>query len=263
MEKIKTTSLMSLLLVAHLCLPLLSQTQPSTLSRQNSAETRVPPDVADQHLKQKEEPEYPTKALDAQLQGDVVLDVLIGKNGKVKEVHLVSGDPILSRSAVDAVRHWRYAPFISQGAGVETRTTVTVHFVLTTGPYDCPGQQANQYNFRTDLSTPSSSSTTAQTSPQQAVFKVGGSVKPPQAVHTPDPQYTPSARKAARQGTAVLSAIVTPEGRIAVVKMERVLGYGLDQKAIDAVCQWKFKPALKDDRPVAVQINVEVTFRLY
>ncbi len=260
MESIKPTSLMLLLLVAYLCLPLLSQTPPPTPPMQNSAETRVPPDVADQHLKQKQEPEYPAKALDAKLQGNVVLDILIGKNGKVKEVRLVGGDPILAHSAMDAVRHWRYAPFTSQGAGVETRTTVTVSFVLTTGPYTCPGEQGNQYNFRTDSGTPASSATVAS---PQAVFKVGGSVKPPQAIHTPDPEYTPSARKAARQGTAVLSAIVTPDGKVAVVKMERVLGYGLDQKAIDAVCQWKFKPALEDDQPVAVQINVEVTFRLY
>ncbi len=261
MKKVKTTSLVLPLLLAPLCLCLLSQTQPSTLPMQNPSETRVPPDIADQHLKQKQEPVYPTKALDMQLQGDVLLDVLVGKNGKVKDVHLVSGNPILARAATDAVRHWRYAPFTSQGAGVETRTAVTVSFVLTTGPYHCPGQQANQYTFRTDPS--SSSPTSAETSPQQAVFKVGGSVKPPQPLHTPDPEYTPTARKAARQGTAVLSAIVTPEGRIAVVKMERVLGYGLDQKAIDAVCEWKFKPALKDDQPVAVQIHVEVTFRLY
>lgn len=238
MEKIKTTGPRLLLLVTPLfCLSLLSQTQPSTLPVQNPSETRVPPDVADQHLRQKKEPEYPTKALDTQLQGDVLLDVLIGKNGKVKDVHLISGNPTLAYAAMDAVRHWRYAPFTWQGADVETRTTVTVNFVLTPGPYHCPGQQPNQYYFRTDPGTPTSSTTIAQTSPQQAIFKVGGSVKAPQAIHTPDPQYTPSARKAGRQGTAVLSAIVTPEGRIAVVKMERVLGYGLDQKAIDAVCE--------------------------
>jgi TonB family protein len=46
-------------------------------------------------------------------------------------------------------------------------------------------------------------------------------------------------------------------------KVARSLGMGLDQKAIEAVRQWKFEPAMKDGRPVAVQINVEVNFRLY
>jgi TonB family protein len=47
------------------------------------------------------------------------------------------------------------------------------------------------------------------------------------------------------------------------MKVVRPLGMGLDQKALDAVKQWKFEPAMKDGKPVAVQINVEVNFRLY
>jgi len=47
------------------------------------------------------------------------------------------------------------------------------------------------------------------------------------------------------------------------VKVTRSLGLGLDEKAIEAVKQWKFEPAMKDGKPVAVQINVEVSFRLY
>jgi len=222
---------------------------------------QVSPQEADARLDRKVEPEYPARALDAGIQGDVVLNVLIGRNGKVKDIKVASGDPVLTHAAVSAVKHWRYEPWASGGNNLETETTVTLRFVLAKGPMTCSGQPANQYTFRTDPS--SLNPTSAETSPQQAVFKIGGSVKAPQPLHTPDPEYTPTARKAARQGTAVLSAIVTPEGRIAVVKMERVLGYGLDQKAIDAVCQWKFKPALKDGQPVPVQINVEVTFRLY
>ena len=52
-------------------------------------------------------------------------------------------------------------------------------------------------------------------------------------------------------------------GRPQNLKVARSLGMGLDQKAIEAVRQWKFEPAMKDGRPVAVQINVEVNFRLY
>jgi TonB family protein len=61
----------------------------------------------------------------------------------------------------------------------------------------------------------------------------------------------------------VLKIIVTPEGKVARIKVERVIGFGLDQKAVNAVCQWKFTPALREGQPVAVQITVEVTFRLY
>jgi TonB family protein len=95
------------------------------------------------------------------------------------------------------------------------------------------------------------------------VFRVGGGVSAPRALQTPDPEYSEEARKAKYQGTVVLWLIVDPSGRPQNVKVARSLGMGLDQKAIEAVRQWKFEPAMKDGRPVAVQINVEVNFRLY
>ncbi len=95
------------------------------------------------------------------------------------------------------------------------------------------------------------------------VFRVGGGVSAPRALETPDPEYSEEARKAKYQGTCVLWLIVGPDGRPRDVKVARSLGMGLDQKAIEAVRKWKFEPAMKDGRPVAVQINVEVNFRLY
>ena len=95
------------------------------------------------------------------------------------------------------------------------------------------------------------------------VFKVGGGVSAPRAVFTPDPEYSEEARKAKYQGTCILWLIVGPDGHPRDVKIARTLGMGLDQKAIEAVRNWKFEPAMKDGRPVAVQINVEVNFRLY
>ena len=95
------------------------------------------------------------------------------------------------------------------------------------------------------------------------LFRVGGGVSAPRALSTPDPEYSEEARKAKYQGTVVLWLIVDQYGRPQNLKVARSLGLGLDQKAIEAVRQWKFEPAMKDGRPVAVQINVEVNFRLY
>jgi periplasmic protein TonB len=95
------------------------------------------------------------------------------------------------------------------------------------------------------------------------VFKVGGGVSAPRPVFTPDPEYSEEARKAKYQGTCVLWLIVGPDGKPRDIKVARTLGLGLDEKAIEAVKQWKFDPAMKDGKPVAVQINVEVSFRLY
>lgn len=95
------------------------------------------------------------------------------------------------------------------------------------------------------------------------VFRVGGGVSAPKAIFSPDPEYSEEARKAKFQGTCVLSLIVGPDGRPRDIRVARSLGLGLDEKAIEAVNQWKFEPAQKDGRPVAVAINVEVQFRLY
>lgn len=95
------------------------------------------------------------------------------------------------------------------------------------------------------------------------VFRVGGGVSAPRALDTPDPDYSEEARKAKYQGTCVLWLIVGPDGKPRDVKVARALGMGLDEKAIEAVRNWKFSPAMKDGKPVAVQINVEVNFRLY
>lgn len=95
------------------------------------------------------------------------------------------------------------------------------------------------------------------------VYKVGGGISAPTAVSSPDPDYTEEARRAKKQGTCVLWLIVDSSGHPRDIRVARGLGFGLDAKAIDAVKQWKFQPALKDGKPVDVQISVEVEFHLY
>jgi TonB family protein len=95
------------------------------------------------------------------------------------------------------------------------------------------------------------------------VYRVGGGVSAPRVIYQPDPEYTEEARKAKYQGVVVLWLIVGQDGRTKDIRVSRSLGMGLDQKAVEAVKQWKFEPAKKDGVPVAVQLNVEVNFRLY
>jgi protein TonB len=95
------------------------------------------------------------------------------------------------------------------------------------------------------------------------VFRVGGGISAPRPVSTPDPEYTEEARRAKYQGTCILGLIVDAEGHPRDIRVTRGVGLGLDQKAIAAVKQWQFQPAMKDGRPVAVLISVEVSFKLY
>ena len=94
-------------------------------------------------------------------------------------------------------------------------------------------------------------------------YRVGGGVSAPKALYAPDPEYSEEARKAKYQGTVVLWLVVGADGKPHEIKIQRSLGMGLDEKAKEAVMQWRFEPAKLNGQAVPVQINVEVNFRLY
>jgi len=95
------------------------------------------------------------------------------------------------------------------------------------------------------------------------VFRVGGGVSPPRAIYNPEPEFSEEARKAKYQGVCTLGLIVGTDGRPSNIRVLSSLGMGLDEKAIEAVRNWKFEPAMKDGHPVRVEIAVEVDFHLY
>jgi periplasmic protein TonB len=94
------------------------------------------------------------------------------------------------------------------------------------------------------------------------VFSVGGGVSPPVPLYRPDPEYSDEARKAKLQGVVVVEVIVDEHGRVRDPKILQSLGLGLDEEAVKSVLTWKFKPAMRAGRPVAVTIDVHTTFRL-
>jgi TonB family protein len=95
------------------------------------------------------------------------------------------------------------------------------------------------------------------------VFLVGGGVSPPRVTYQRDPEFSDPARAAKFQGVVTLLLVVDKEGAPNHVRISQPLGYGLDEKAVQAVSEWKFKPAEKDGMPVNVEIAVEVDFHLY
>jgi periplasmic protein TonB len=95
------------------------------------------------------------------------------------------------------------------------------------------------------------------------LFSVGGDVSEPVAIYDPEPQYSERAREAKYQGTDVLSIIVLADGSVTNVQVVQPLGLGLDEEAVKTVRTWKFKPAMRNGHPVAVRVDIEVTFRLF
>jgi periplasmic protein TonB len=93
-------------------------------------------------------------------------------------------------------------------------------------------------------------------------YKIGGGVSAPSILFKVEPEYSEEARKAKFQGTVVLFVVVDEHGNPRDIRVIRPLGLGLDQKAVEAVEKWKFNPGKKDGKPVPVQAQIEVNFRL-
>ena len=94
------------------------------------------------------------------------------------------------------------------------------------------------------------------------VYRIGGGVSSPVPIFKPEPEYSEEARKAKFQGAVLLAIVILPDGTTSNIRVIRPLGLGLDEKAIEAVQKWRFRPSMKDGRPVPVSANVEVNFRL-
>jgi TonB family protein len=95
------------------------------------------------------------------------------------------------------------------------------------------------------------------------IYKVGGGVSNPILIYAPDPEFSDDARRAKYQGVCVVGLIVDPMGNPQHVRIVRPLGMGLDEKALAAVKEYKFKPAMLKGKAVAVEVDIEVNFRIY
>lgn len=96
------------------------------------------------------------------------------------------------------------------------------------------------------------------------LYQVGGRVSAPEVIHSVEAEFSDEARRAKYQGICMISLIVDAQGNPQDIHVVQQLGMGLDEKAIEAIRQYKFRPAMKDGKtPVPVMIQIEVDFRLY
>ncbi len=188
-------------------------------------------------------------------------------------------------SAIDAVKQWVYKPFLLNGNPVEVETTITVNYSLDNSssppppppPPPPPGANTNivslnsgdrpAYHFafptaqRFYISSDEAANQIA--APDGEVYNIGGSVRPPIVTYAPDPEYTEAARKAKLSGNVIVSMIVDSNGEPHNVQVDRGLGNELDEKAVEAVQQYRFKPATRSGEPVPVRLKVEVNFQIF
>jgi protein TonB len=111
-----------------------SQSQPNSSQPQPQPKrVRVSQGVLQGMIVTRVQPRYPKDAKKARIQGPVVMQAIIGTNGDVTDLRLVSGHPLLAPAAMDAVKQWKYRPYMLNGAPIEVETTITFNFTLSGG----------------------------------------------------------------------------------------------------------------------------------
>ncbi len=93
--------------------------------------------------------------------------------------------------------------------------------------------------------------------------EIGPGITPPKLLEVASPEYTPEAKKAKIEGDVLLTIVIDQNGDVVDAVVKKGLGKGLDEQAIAAVKVWKYKPATKDDEPIAVKMDVTTTFMLH
>ncbi|MDR3792216.1 MAG: M56 family metallopeptidase [Terracidiphilus sp.] len=206
----------------------------------NGVATLSPTDAAG-NLISKVAPKYPPEAKKARIQGTVVLNAIIGTDGHMKELRVLSGAAPLVQAAMEAVRQWVYKPYLLNGKPVQVETTINVIYTLGDTP---PAKAA-----------PVAGSVASDKKPTPPWDT------PPTPVISPEPVYPPEASAAHQEGIVLVKTKVDSEGHTAVLE---VSGPEVFRKsAREAVEKYTFHPATKNGQPIETTVTIEVNFRLY
>ena len=216
-------------------------------------------------------PAYPPDALAANVAGVVIIEAVIGEDGKVRDTRVLRSIPMLDAAATEAVRQWEFTPTVLNGAPVPVIMTVTVNFArkessgvaggVTGGvPGGVAGGVAGAFDAPPPPPPPPPPPGDKGLSDPAAV-RVGGGITPPRKIVNVNAVYPPEARDARVQGVVIMDVLIGVDGTVEQTKVVRSIQM-LDQAAIDAVRQWVFTPTLLNGVPQKVIMTVTVNFTL-
>jgi TonB family protein len=202
-------------------------------------------------------PVYPQAARRDQIQGEVMVRLAITPAGDVESAVPISGNPLLAAAVVDAMKKWKFQPYIRNGQAVRVTTNQRYDFVFSDKVKDIPPKDAT--STPSAAASPSSPGGTDKELPQRVSLAQG--VPAGMLIHKVSPIYPPRARANAVQGTVVLTVIIGKDGLIKDLK--KVSGpEDLAPAAIGAVQQWRYRPYTLNGQPVEVETTVKVHFEL-
>ena len=219
------------------------------------------------------EPQFSPEARQQKKEGVVIVRIVLAHDGTVQSacVDRALGYG-LDEEAVNSIRSWKFTPATFNGQPVATALLIEVDFHYSdksdgTIPdnmktVSAAGVAAERAGAAPLDVTAAASSTADEASTKITLVAIGKGVTPPRLISSPAPESAQAPGPAKHSGTVTLRLVVSTEGKAENIKILKSLGPALDQKAIDALRQWKFEPAMKDGQAVAVEIAVEVDFRL-
>jgi TonB family protein len=199
---------------------------------------------------------YPSNASPAEVNGFSLLSFVVDVNGTASGIEVQqSHGAAFDAASIDAVKLTKFQAGVLDGKPVPVRVYARVRF------FD---DQRPAYPRIINRLVPNGSLNGGfAQSPGGNRFPPRPYDTPPVATYTPVAEYSEQARKAKFNGVVLVSVLVNEEGVPIDPKITRPVGMGLDEKAVESVLQYRFKPAMKDGAPVEARIMVEVNFRLY
>ena len=242
------------LFLVLLCVSTLSQTSSSAAQQAAPAPAGAPSTEQSSGLKPEEytlDPSvsstaiYPPAAKEQKIQGQIVGTILVSETGDVAGVYGFKGDPLLVEAAEDAAKKWKFKPVMKDGQPLPVFATATFNFVL-------PDDLQDAKDVATGIGP-------AKRLPQR--IRVSNGISRGMVLRKVNPSYPEKARKAGIQGTVVLHAKISKEGKIADLQVTSG-PEALISAAMEAVRQWQYKPYLIMGWPVEVDTEIQVNFAL-
>jgi TonB family protein len=194
---------------------------------------------------------YPPDAAETDRPHVCILSAIVGVDGNATSVRVANPNAgPFDDSAIVAVQKSQFQPGILDGKPVPVLIQLRVPF------------------FHLAAAVPRIVLRSAQTVNRQLAFqndplRMGSGDTPPRPISFANPEYSEQARRKRIEGVVLVSALVNEEGNPIDLRIEKSLGYGLDEKAMDCFSQYRFRPAMRDGQPVAQRITIEINFRLY
>jgi TonB family protein len=214
------------------------------------------------------EAKYTPEARKRNIQGKVLLHLVVDADGMPTFVRVVKSlDPGLDQNAIEAVKQWRFRPATEDGQPVSSEAQVDVSFILLSEPPKHGDPQIKERTVAVAIPQVKDEKPTLLAAPQikdekRVVVPIEAADTSPELISKVEPKYTDEAHKKEIQGKVLVYAIVNKDGIPTALHILKSLDPGLDQNAMDAVKQWRFRPATKAGQPVAVEAQVEVNFAL-